>query len=224
MLGESTGNACRFGLRWQAKRDTAFPSPSQVPATERVERCWISEMRTLKLVLGILCFIAALLPSGLALLAFLSSTRYGDITGIYLALILTGLAAALIYAGWLLIVQRDSPLSRSARILLLLFFSGIGVLGAVALPNFIKARTTSCSNACVNNLRQIDAAAQEFALEHGRTNGEAISYPTDLTPYIKLNTNGNIPPCPQGGIYSINKVGDNPTCSFGTTNWSHVLP
>ena len=86
-------------------------------------------------------------------------------------------------------------------------------------------RRTSPANTCINNLRQIDAAAQEFALEKGKTNGEAINFPNDLTPYIKLNKNGKIPPCPSGGIYSIKKVGDKPACSLGTTvTPAHVLP
>jgi len=42
----------------------------------------------------------------------------------------------------------------------------VGVLGAIALPNFVKARSTSCANACINNLRQIDAAINQFALEY----------------------------------------------------------
>ena len=62
-------------------------------------------------------------------------------------------------------------------------------------------------------------------MEKGKTNGEAINYPDDLTPYIKLNKDGKIPPCPQGGVYSIKKVGDVPTCSLGTTvTPSHILP
>ena len=40
----------------------------------------------------------------------------------------------------------------------------IGLLAAIAIPNFVKARATSQANACINNLRQIDAAANQFAL------------------------------------------------------------
>ena len=81
------------------------------------------------------------------------------------------------------------------------------------------------ANACINNLRQIDAAANQFALEQHKTNGEAIKYPDDLTPYIKLNSQGKIPPCPGGGIYTIKKVGDTPTCSLGTiVTPAHFLP
>ena len=101
----------------------------------------------------------------------------------------------------------------------------VPMMVAIAIPNFVKARTTSQANACINNLRQIDAAANEFALEHGKTNGEAINFPTDLTPYIKLNSQGKIPPCPAGGTYSIKKVGETPTCSLGTNvTPAHVLP
>jgi len=101
----------------------------------------------------------------------------------------------------------------------------IPMMMAIAIPNFVKARATSQANACINNLRQIDAAANEFALEHGKTNGEAINFPDDLTPYIKLNSQGKIPACPGGGTYSIKKVGETPTCSLGTTvTPAHVLP
>lgn len=78
---------------------------------------------------------------------------------------------------------------------------------------------------CINNLRQIDAAANQFAVEHSLTNGDRISFPNDLTPYIKLNSAGKIPPCPTGGTYHIGRVGKAPTCSLGTTvTPAHVLP
>jgi competence protein ComGC len=98
------------------------------------------------------------------------------------------------------------------------------VFVVIAVPNFIKARSTSAANACINNLRQIDAAANQFALEHNKTNGEAINFPDDLTPYIKLNSAGKIPSCPNGGVYSIKRVGDLPTCSLGLAgNPGHSL-
>ena len=45
----------------------------------------------------------------------------------------------------------------------------IGLLAAIAIPNFVKARATSQANACINNLRQIDGAAQQWALERGQS-------------------------------------------------------
>ena len=101
----------------------------------------------------------------------------------------------------------------------------IGLLAAIAIPNFVKARATSQANACINNLRQIDAAAQQWALEKGQTTGAAISYPGDLTPYIKLNSAKSIPPCPANGTYNDTSVGATPTCTIGTTVTPyHLLP
>ena len=115
-------------------------------------------------------------------------------------------------------------MSWKAKVLIALPLLCIGIFVAGA-PYFIKSRSTSAGNACINNLRQIDGAAQQFALERGKTNGESINFPDDLTPYIKLNSNSKIPSCPQGGIYSIKKVGDEPTCSLSNTIVpAHILP
>jgi prepilin-type N-terminal cleavage/methylation domain-containing protein len=51
----------------------------------------------------------------------------------------------------------------------------IGLLAAIAIPNFVKARATSQQNACINNLRQIDGAINEWALETGQSNGNSIA-------------------------------------------------
>jgi len=71
-------------------------------------------------------------------------------------------------------------------------------------------------NACINNLRQIDAAKQQWALEKNKTD-EAVPAAQDLLPYLK---GGVFPSCPDGGYYSINAVGMLPTCSLP----GHVLP
>ena len=101
----------------------------------------------------------------------------------------------------------------------------IGLLVAAAIPKFIQNYQLALRNACVNQLGQIDAAANQFALDHKLTNGSPINFPNDLTPYIMLTKDGKIPACPGGGIYSIKKVGDTPTCALGTTvTPAHVLP
>ena len=89
-----------------------------------------------------------------------------------------------------------------------------GLLAAIAIPNFVKARATSQENACINNLRQIDGAKNEWALEK---NKKATDVPTkeDLLPYLR-----SWPVCPQGGTYTIGAVGDKPTCSIP----GHELP
>ena len=71
-------------------------------------------------------------------------------------------------------------------------------------------------NACINNLRQIDAAKQQWALEKNKTD-EAVPAAQDLLPYLK---GGVFPSCPDGGYYSINAVGLLPACSLP----GHVLP
>ena len=104
----------------------------------------------------------------------------------------------------------------------------VGIVIAVAIPNPIGPKRSGQawnSHVCINNLRQIDAAANEFALEKHLSKGDRINFPNDLTPYIKLNKDNKIPPCPSGGIYRISKVGETPTCSLGpTVTPAHVLP
>ena len=94
-----------------------------------------------------------------------------------------------------------------------------GAAGQAPGGNAAAARANSQRNACINNLRQIDAAKNEFALEKGKANGTAVTE-ADIKPYIKLDANGNLPKCPAGGKYTIGKVGELPTCSIA----GHTLP
>lgn len=87
-------------------------------------------------------------------------------------------------------------------------------LAGIAVPNFIKARGASQRNACINNLRQIEAAKGEWALENNKTNGD-MPTKQDLMFYLR-----RWPVCPAGGTYSINPVGTSPTCSVP----GHKLP
>jgi hypothetical protein len=70
-------------------------------------------------------------------------------------------------------------------------------------------------NACINNLRQIDGAKQQWALENKKS-AQALPAPDDIGPYIK---NG-VPKCPANGVYAINAVDADPTCSIP----GHQLP
>lgn len=95
----------------------------------------------------------------------------------------------------------------------------IGLLCAIAIPNYVRARANSQASACINNLRQIDGAVQQFAIEYNKNLGDPVNYPNDLTPYIKLNSGSSIPACPASGVYSVAPVGSQPSvmCSVGTT-------
>jgi prepilin-type N-terminal cleavage/methylation domain-containing protein len=103
----------------------------------------------------------------------------------------------------------------------------IGLLAAIAIPNFIRARATSQQNACINNLRQIDAAVNEWALETGQSSGATIGGVSTVSAYIKLNVNGSVPTCPAQGTYSTTSVGQpvQVSCSYSSlTDTPHRLP
>jgi len=99
----------------------------------------------------------------------------------------------------------------------------IGLLAAIAIPNFVKARATSQANGCINNLRQINAAESQFALEQHKTTGDTFTFPDDLTPYIKMNSSGSLPICPAGGTYDCSTVGTNATCTLSTLTPPHSI-
>ena len=71
------------------------------------------------------------------------------------------------------------------------------------------------ANACINALRQLDAAKQQWALENKKTE-DATPTTQDITPYLKANV---IPACPSGGKYTFGTVNVVPTCSIA----SHTL-
>ena len=85
-----------------------------------------------------------------------------------------------------------------------------GMLAAVAIPNFVKAREVSQRNACINNLRQINAAKQQWALEKGMP-ATAMPSQDDLKPYLGRN---RFPVCPQGGHYTVGAVNEQAACSI----------
>ena len=99
----------------------------------------------------------------------------------------------------------------------------IGLLAAIAIPNFIKARAISQKNACIANLKQIDGAINTWALEMQKVNGDPVVvtelYGSDK--YIKVE-----PKCPAGGTYSYDSVGEavQVGCSYNSAPNDHKLP
>ena len=102
----------------------------------------------------------------------------------------------------------------------------IGLLAEIAIPNFIKARATAQANACISNLRQIEAGINQWALETGQPSGASIPGVNTVSAYIRLNSASSIPPCPAGGTYSVTSVGSVPQveCSLSTLTPPHALP
>jgi len=100
----------------------------------------------------------------------------------------------------------------------------IGLLAAIAIPNFVKARQTSQANACINNLRQMDGAVQQYALEQKLASSSSYTLSV-IKPYIKLDSNNNIPACPASGTYTQGSTVTNPPlCSLSSATPAHALP
>ena len=101
----------------------------------------------------------------------------------------------------------------------------IGLLAAIAIPNFIKARQVSQKNACIANMKQVDGAINTWALEQNKVNGDDPN--TSLgdifgpANYIKVQ-----PSCPAGGVYTFLTVGSSQghvECGLSATE-GHTLP
>ena len=98
----------------------------------------------------------------------------------------------------------------------------IGLLAAIAIPNFVRARETSQRNACIGNLRQIFGATQQWALEYRKAPNDAVTFP-DIQPYLRYSVI-----CPAGGSsatfgssYSLSGVTNYPACKIVPE--SHIL-
>lgn len=125
----------------------------------------------------------------------------------------------------------------------------IGLLAAIAIPSFMRARTTSQMNACINNMRQIEAGKDQFGLDRGLTNKAFVTLDgvnDDAAAFSNLvgGATGYIkqwPLCPasttEAGVvsimanlcafdYNVNPMGSNAWCSRqgGATTFPHDLP
>ncbi|MFH1593765.1 MAG: prepilin-type N-terminal cleavage/methylation domain-containing protein [Candidatus Omnitrophota bacterium] len=84
----------------------------------------------------------------------------------------------------------------------------IGLLAAIAIPNFVRARVTARTNGCVANLKQIDGAKQVWAIDNGAADTSSPGM-TDLVPTFLRRT----PSCLADGTYTIATVAAEPICS-----------
>ena len=97
----------------------------------------------------------------------------------------------------------------------------IGLLAAIAIPSFVKARADSQQKACINNLRIMDAAKEQAAMEQKWASGQTIATgsaeETNTLAYVKAN---KVPICPASGTYVWGNIGALPTCNIA----GHALP
>jgi prepilin-type N-terminal cleavage/methylation domain-containing protein len=100
----------------------------------------------------------------------------------------------------------------------------IGILIAIAVPGFIRARSMSRMKSCQENLTKVDGAKEQWALENNKAPNTACDF-TDI-----IDTGGVLgagylkaePHEPSGGTYAVNAIGINPTCSTGYPGHSLV--
>ncbi len=87
----------------------------------------------------------------------------------------------------------------------------IGMLAGIAIPNYIRSRKIAQMTTCIQNLRQIDGAIQEWALEFRKEAGQSVQY-ADIRIYLHHAVF-----CPSGGTsfddsYQITSVDTPPAC------------
>jgi len=90
----------------------------------------------------------------------------------------------------------------------------IGLLAAIALPAYRKARGEAQAQICVENLNKIDQAKEMWALEKGKSRGEPVAISDLVGPAAFFR---HLPQCPARGIYDFTTVGTPPECSQGST-------
>ena len=95
----------------------------------------------------------------------------------------------------------------------------ICLLAAIAVPNFVTARTNAKKNACINNLRMISSAKDQYALDTAGVAEATVPTAVQLGTYVK----GTFPVCPNGGAYGIAAISAVPTCPNAVT-LLHTLP
>ena len=85
----------------------------------------------------------------------------------------------------------------------------VGLLAAIAIPSFIKSRSTFHLHACMINLQQIESAKRSWALAYNANSGAEV----DVAGVNEMLKPGTMSGCPAGGTYIYHRVGIPPECS-----------
>lgn len=94
--------------------------------------------------------------------------------------------------------------------LILSIIAIIGMVAAIAIPSVVKARDRAENMKCIHNLRQIDAAKEQYAMEENLSDGATVTE-SNLNDYIQGGFSAM--QCPNGGTYTLNPIGEEPSCS-----------
>lgn len=92
-----------------------------------------------------------------------------------------------------------------------------GVVAAIAIPGYMRAREVSRATSCQENLIKIEGAVDQWAVEHNKVDGETVTMSELIGPtkYLKRT-----PRCRGGGKYPTEfTVGKTPTCDYVTPSW-----
>ena len=98
----------------------------------------------------------------------------------------------------------------------------IGMLLAIAVPQFFKSREAAYARGCQHNLKQILGAKERWGMEFNMGAGDTPIWANLVPAYIKKQ-----PECPAGGGYTIGSMDQLPLCAIGGVRgeWNaHVLP
>jgi hypothetical protein len=115
------------------------------------------------------------------------------------------------------------PRKKHSRWPFILLVVALLIVGAFTItPYFVKAKTTVCKNACINNLRQLDGAKEQFALEKKLLAGYIITAEEEKLVYQYVK--GGQPKCPGGGAYKLNVIGAAPTCDSSKEGGHSLAP
>src|SRR4051812_21238649 len=71
---------------------------------------------------------------------------------------------------------------------LMIIVALISLISAMALPNYLRGRKRAQATRILEDLRLIDSAMEQYAMENQMTDGVAIPW-TSISPYMKNNSN-----------------------------------
>ena len=96
----------------------------------------------------------------------------------------------------------------------------IGILLAIAVPNFIRAREQSRAKSCSANLKQIDSAKEQWAMDNKKNAAATVTFTDLVGPALYLKAT---PACPSGGTEQPNVISTDPSCTATTTAYPHTV-